>query len=524
VRKMKTSGWLAATAVGLIIAGGATAAGMENGAANADARASFAPAGGPPSFASVFQKVSPAVVSIEVTLRAGPSDVAMRDDGAGGDHDNGQAPPVPFPLPGQGQGGGQGWSFRQIVPGQPEGRDAPRQHAAGSGFFISATGYLVTNNHVVENADSISVHTIDGRVLKARLIGRDPATDLAVIKVDGGVFPYVGFADAAMPRVGDWVVAIGNPFGLGGTATAGIVSALGRENIAQNSLINYMQIDAPINRGNSGGPTFDVNGRVVGVNTAIFSPSGGSVGIGFDIPADVAKSISSQLISYGKVDHGYIGATIQPVTADVADSLGLSTTHGALVAGLKSDGPSERAGIHVGDLIEAVDGQAVTSASDLTRKVAFAHPGDTLRLTILRDGREQTVDLRAGLRPSETTLAGNAPDDGAPSAPGADATPSVLGMKLAPLTPADRQRFNIAENQHGVVVRGVGQDSDAGDKGLKAGDLIVKAGERAANAPADVSAAVEQAKRENRKAVLLLVNRGGQNLFVPLKVTPDAKG
>jgi len=285
-----------------------------------------------------------------------------------------------------------------------------------------------------------------------------------------------------------------------------------------------MQIDAPINRGNSGGPTFDVEGRVVGVNTAIFSPSGGSVGIGFDIPADVANSISSQLISYGKVDHGYIGATIQQVTPDLAESLGMATTHGALVAALKIGGPSERAGVRVGDLIQAVDGRPVTSASDLTRKVAFAHPGDTLRLTILRDGRQETIDLRAGLRPSEATLASNAPDDGGQSTPGEGAAPSVLGMRLAPLTPADRQRFNIAENQHGVVVRGVGPDSDANEKGVEAGDLIVKAGDKAANAPADVGAAVDQARREKRKDVLLLVNRAGQTLFVPLKVNPDAQG
>jgi len=530
VKSFRNSRWFAATAVGVAIAGGSAAWSADRSGAPVDAPSNFdgppaaAPAGGPPSFATVFQKVSPAVVSIEVTLRASPSDVSMMEGGQDGGVPGDQAAPPPFP---QGQGNGRGWSFRQVQPGAPDGRDLPKVHGAGSGFFVSASGYIVTNNHVVENADTISVHMSDNRVLKARLIGRDPATDLAVIKVDGGAFPYVSFEDSARPRVGDWVVAIGNPFGLGGSATAGIVSALARENVAQSTLIDYMQIDAPINRGNSGGPTFDVQGRVVGVNTAIFSPSGGSVGIGFDIPADVAKSISSQLISYGKVDHGYIGATIQQVTPDVADSLGQSSTNGALVAGLKSGGPSERAGLQVGDLVQAVNGHLVTSASDLTRQVAFAHPGDLLHLTVLRAGRQQTIDLRAGLRPSEPTLADGSPggDGGAQGgAAAAQSSPTVLGMRLAPLTPADRQRFNIAEQAHGVLVRGVGSDSDADDKGMKPGDLIVKAGDRAANAPADVDAAVAQAKQENRKDVLLLISRGGQTLFVPLKLEPKAAG
>ncbi len=535
-------GWLVGTAAGLAIAGAAaagagefgdSASGAVNGRPLSGSAAMAEAPGGPRSFADVFAKVSPAVVSIEITGRAGPNEVAMTDGGQG---DDPGAQPLPFPFPfdfGQGQGGkgqgGQGWSFRRVVPNAPDGHDLPKIHAAGSGFFISASGYIVTNNHVVERADTISVHTSDGKILKARLIGRDPATDLAVVKVDGGTYPFVTFEDAAKPRVGDWVVAIGNPFGLGGTATAGIVSALGRENVADSNLVDYMQIDAPINRGNSGGPTFDLNGRVVGVNTAIFSPSGGSVGIGFDIPADVVKSITAQLISYGKVDHGFIGATIQQITPDLADSLSLKSTNGALVAKLTDGAPAERGGLQVGDVVEAVNGKPVTSASDLTRQVAFSHPGDVLRLTVLRNGHEQSVDLRAGLRPSEAALAsqgtggdgGDTPDMGQGVRQEA---PKVLGMRLAPLTLAERERFNLGQNAHGVVVESVGADSDAQDKGLRAGDVILKAGAMAANQPGDVGAAVAQARRDNHKDVLLLISRGGQTLFVPLAVSGKADG
>jgi serine protease Do len=477
-----------------------------------------AASGAPQSFATIFEKVSPAVVSIDITGRASPSEVAL---GQGSD---GQPVPFPFPFPfgfGEGQGGSQPFQFHRFGGGQPDGRDLPKMRASGSGFFISADGYIVTNNHVVENAETITVRTTDKRVLKARLIGRDPATDLAVIKVDGGDHPFVTFEDSAKPRVGDWVVAIGNPFGLGGTATAGIVSALGRENVADSSLIDYMQIDAPINRGNSGGPTFDVYGRVVGVNTAIYTPSGGSVGIGFDIPADVASSITRQLIANGKVRHGYIGATIQGISPDMAASLGLKTTDGAIVSALTSGGPAERSGLRIGDVVLAVNGKTVTSASDLTRQVAFSHPNDTLRLTLLRDDRRQEIELQAGLRPSEAELAragGQGDEDDGPAAGASDRGPHVLGMRLAELDQAMRERFNLGGSAHGVVVETVGKDSDAADKGLKIGDVIVKAGARAARQPADVSAAVADARREGRKSVLLLVNRDGQTVFVPVEV------
>ena len=524
-------GFIAGAAMGLAIAGGAIAWGEGHGGApvNGSPIAPAAPPpGAPQSFANIFQKVSPAVVSIDITGRESASDIALEGgdeqdgggQGEGGEGGSGQQLPFPFPFSfgfdGQNGSGGQ----QQFTPGQPDRRLAQKIQATGSGFFISPTGYIVTNNHVVKDADTITVRTADKRVFKAHVVGKDPATDLAVIKVDGGNFPYVTFEDAAKPRVGDWVVAVGNPFGLGGTATAGIVSALGRENVSDSRLVDYMQIDAPINRGNSGGPTFDVYGRVVGVNTAIYSPSGGSVGIGFDIPADVVSSIAKQLIASGKVSHGYIGATIQGITPELSESLGLKTTDGALVAELSPGGPAERSGLQVGDVVMAINGKTVTSASDLTHQVAFSRPGDSLRLTVLRDGRQQSLELRAGLRPSEAVLARNESEGGQSAEPGSAsaAAPKVLGMRLAQLNDAERQRFNLNGNAQGVVVESVGQDSDAADKGLQPGDIILRAGTRAASRPSEVAAAVADARKEQRKDVLLRVSRGGQTLFVPVQI------
>jgi serine protease Do len=452
-------------------------------------------AGAPASFADIVQRVAPAVVSIDVEGKASRDPASF----------SGASPFGP-----QGQGGGEGGmpDLRQFF-GQPGGDDqpAPKMEASGSGFFISADGYIVTNNHVVENADKITVRTSDDRKLTARLIGRDPATDLAVIKVEGAGYPYVDFENKAKPRVGDWVIAVGNPFNLGGSATAGIVSALSRPKVSGNSYVDYMQIDAPINRGNSGGPTFDVYGRVVGVNTAIFSPTGGSVGIGFDIPADVAQSISQQLIASGKITRGYIGAMIQDVTPEIADSLGLASHDGALVADVTPGGPSATAGLKSGDLILDVNGHPVTSASDLTRQVALAHAGEDLTLKIRRDGQVRDIAVRSGVRPSEVALASN----GAPS----DAEPGdnakVLGMRLA------------ANPQGGVTIEGVAPDSKAGDTGLQRGDVIVRAGETKTDTPADLSTAVDAAKHAGRKSVLLLVKHGEQRLFVPLELS-EANG
>jgi serine protease Do len=361
-----------------------------------------APAGvAPVSFADIVQRVAPAVVSIDIEEK-GPSRALYQRGPRGGQDD-------------QGGDGLEGLPpelrrfFEQHGRGQQDEQPQTPLRASGSGFFISRDGYIVTNNHVVENAATITVKTNDDRELKAKLVGRDPATDLAVIKVDGGSFPYVSFEDKGKPRVGDWVIAVGNPFGLGGTATAGIVSALSRP--SEGPYVDYMQIDAPINRGNSGGPSFDMNGRVVGVNSAIYTPSGGSVGIGFDIPADVVQKVSRTLIDHGKVTRGYLGATIQGITPEIAESMGLKSKKGALVASLTSGGPAAKAGLQTGDLVTRIDGHEVESSNDLTRQVALVSPGQDMRLTVLRDGRTQELTVKSGLRPSEDELARNERQD-----------------------------------------------------------------------------------------------------------------
>ena len=491
---MSRNGFIASAAAGalatvLIGASGALAPAIAQSAAPATA----SPPGAPMSFADIVEKVAPAVVSIDVESKPTRSPVAM----------SGQAP-FPFGAPGP---GGQGFSFG--VPQAPNEAPAQPQRATGSGFFISTDGYVVTNNHVVDGADKITVRTKDGRKLPAHVVGVDPATDLAVVKVDGGGFPFVDFEQRAKTRVGDWVVAVGNPFGLGGTATAGIVSALGRQNISNSSYVDYMQIDAPINRGNSGGPTFDVEGRVVGVNTAIFSPSGGSVGIGFDIPADVAASVTHQLIAQGKVVRGFIGATVQDVTPEIADSLGVAPKQGALVANVTPGGPSSQAGLKPGDLIEKIDGHDITSASDLTRAVAVARAGDAVRLEVRRGGAVREIDVRSGIRPTEASFTQGGPDQG--GAGHETQAGRVLGMQLQ------------ANPGGGVAIAGLAADSDALQKGLQPGDVILQAGGRQTATPADVASAVTDAKRAGHKAVLLLIGRNGLNLFVPLAVG-DEKG
>ena len=471
------------------------------------------PPGAPMSFADIFEKVSPAVVSINVTSRVDPSLLRripgleglpfdLTPKGGGGDDEDGGGPP---------QGG-------RTEKGQPK---LPTQQSSGSGFFISSDGYIVTNNHVVENAETIKVVLKDERELDAKIVGRNEATDLAVIKVTGGPYPFVNFENSGKPRVGDWVFAVGNPFGLGGTATAGIVSAYGRD--IGETFVDYIQIDAPINRGNSGGPTFDIYGRVIGVNTAIFSPTGGSVGIGFAIPADVAEQVTQQLIHGGKIQRGYIGATIQNFTTEMAEAQGLGDQKGAIISDLTPGGPSQRAGVMPGDVVAAVNGHSVKSSSELTREVAKARPGDVLRLDVIRDGRHRTVDVHSGVRPSEAELAANdnSPGRQAPGGGGGPVVPvapAVLGLRLAPLDEATRRQLSLPAEVHGAVVMSVDESSDAGEKGLKRGDVIVRAGDRPVLTAPDVMAAVEASRKAGRTAVLVGVYRAGRTLFLPLKI------
>ena len=476
------------------------------------------PPGAPLSFADIFEKVSPAVVQIEVTshldprklqglpMGVAPPDMGGGDDQGGGDDDQGGGDDQSAPDKGGADGGA-------------DKNKGPKAESAGSGFFIRPNGYITTNNHVVENAETIEVTLKDGRKLPAKIIGRDEATDLAVIKVEGEGFPYVDFENSAKPRVGDWVLAVGNPFGLGGTATAGIVSAYGRD--LGDSFVDFIQIDAPINRGNSGGPTFDIYGRVIGVNSAIFSPSGGSVGIGFAIPADVANQITDQLISGGKISRGYLGAAIQNVTPDIAESLGMHEPKGALVAELTPGGPAEKGGLQSSDVIVELNGHVVGNATELTRLVGQTHTGDLIHLKVLRGGKPMMIDVRSGLRPSETQLAQNAyggdQDQSTPQAPKAKA-PSALGLTLTPIDPGTRAKLGLPADIHGAVVTGVKSGTDAADKGLHAGDVIVHAGDRSVDGPADVAAAEAQARKDGRPSVLLGVRRDGRTLFVPIKI------
>ena len=381
--------------------------------------------------------------------------------------------------------------------------DGPNQQARslGSGFFISGDGFIVTNNHVVEGATEIQVVLEDGRELDAELVGTDSQTDLAVLKVkQPGTFRYVEFGSSASMRRGDWVVAVGNPFGLGGTATSGIVSAIGKpgDRGRSSTYTDYLQIDAAINRGNSGGPTFDIYGRVIGVNTAIFSPSGGSVGIGFAIPAATADAITKQLIANGSVTRGYIGATIQNYTREMAAAQGLGEQRGAIVSDTVPGGPSARAGLQPGDIVISVNGVAVGTSSELTREVAKASAGDTLRLEIIRGDARRTIQVRSGVRPNERELAAN-DNGGGPTtprgqSPGQPANPEVLGMTLAPIDDAARRSFGIAADVRGVVVTAIASSSDAARKGLRRGDVIVRANSRTMAAAGDLVAEVDAAR------------------------------
>jgi serine protease Do len=538
IMSLKRSGFVAGAAVGVgLTAAIAVGAGIQLQRASAQSGAIqpvappsvMPPTGAPMSFATIIERVAPAVVSIEVTTHL-PPQRAMQIPGL----------PFQFNMPNQGNGDDQGDDGDDSDQGQDQGpqtgnsggaagrhahrNTGPRAMAAGSGFFISPDGYIVTNNHVIENADSIKVTLSDQRELTAHLIGRDPLTDLAVIKVDGTKFPYVNFESQAKPRVGDWVIAIGNPYLLGGTVTAGIVSSERRSIPGENQVVPYLQIDAPINRGNSGGPTFDVFGRVIGVNTAIFSESGGSVGIGFAIPADLANTITRELIAHGHVSHGYLGVLIQPVTADIAAAEGIEPNHGALVGDVTAGGPGAAAGVQTGDIIQGVNGPEVKSAADLSQITSMTLPGEPLHLKVLRNGHVIELTAKAGTRPSNEQIAENengAEGGGGPAGSGAAATTRVLGMSLAPLSDALRQQYNIGPSVHGVVITRVAPDSEAGQDGLRPGVVIIKAGDHLAQTPADVAAAVADARHDHRPSVLLFLSLGGRPAAIPLKLDPE---
>lgn len=455
------------------------------------------PPGAPDSFADIFDKVAPAVVQIEVKTRV-----------------QGRAGALPFNIP--------GLPF-QLQPQTPEGEeeeDAPEALGSGSGFFISADGYIVTNNHVVADATEIKVKMNDERELTAKLVGRDEGTDLAVLKVEGGNFPYVDFEEAAQPRVGDWVIAVGNPFGLGGTATAGIVSARGRD--IGERYVDFIQIDAAINRGNSGGPTFDIYGRVIGVNTAIFSPSGGSVGIGFAIPADVVKSVTGQLISKGSIERGYLGVTIGTLTDDQRAALGLGDdVKGAIVTDVTAGGPGERAGLRSEDIIVSMNGEAIENNTQVTRRVGSSKPGDLLKLDVIREGRRITVDVRSGTRPSEAELnGGGGLSEAEPGPAPIPAGQKIEGLTVAPLTAALREQYDLPANVNGVVITEAARvETPSGDRlNFQPGFVITRANNRAVATVEDLRAAVAAARGASRPGVLLSVRtpEGTQPVVIEL--------
>ncbi|WP_315975068.1 S1C family serine protease [Microvirga yunnanensis] len=393
--RTRTAKWLGAAAVAAIIAGGAVESGLVAPTpAHAELRSMAQPVQNVPSFADVIDRVKPAVVAVKVKVQ----NVADRNSD---DDEDGQQ----FSMPDLPPGHPMERFFRQFrdqMPGRGDRgprQERPRQfgQALGSGFFISGDGYVVTNNHVVENGSAVEITMDDGKTLDAKVIGTDPKTDLALLKVEGNDFPYVRLAPQKA-RIGDWVMAIGNPFGLGGTVTAGIVSAQHRD-IGSGPYDDYIQIDASVNKGNSGGPTFNLAGEVVGVNTAIFSPSGGNVGIAFAIPASTVESVVASLKDKGSVTRGFIGVQMQPVTKEIAEAIGLKEPKGALVAEALKDSPAAKAGIRTGDTIVAVDGEPIKEAKDLSRKVASVAPGKSLSLTLWREGKERTVTLEVGAQP-----------------------------------------------------------------------------------------------------------------------------
>lgn len=388
---------------------------------------------------------------------------------------------------------------------QMEPRPDHKMAGLGSGFIIDSSGIVVTNNHVIDGADEITVTLKDGSELAAEVIGTDSKTDLAVLRVDTkGDLPTVKWGDSDAVRVGDWVVALGNPFGLTGTVTAGIVSARGRE-IGAGPYDDFIQIDAPINRGNSGGPLFDESGNVVGVNTAIFSPSGGNIGIGFAIPASVAKDVVAELVKSGSVERGWLGILIQPVTKDVAESLGLDEAAGALVANVQPDSPAEHAGLQRGDVVVGFADEDIGTVRDLTRAAAAAKVESDQTVHIRRGDKTMDVTVRMGRAPTQVASA---------EQPASDVELDAMGLAVAPVTDETREHFGMAEDTTGVVVTRVAGDGTAARKGLRPGDVIVQANGTDVASPKDLAGAVANAKAAKRKSILLFVERGEDGHFV----------
>jgi len=447
--------------------------------------------GAPFSFADLVERVAPAVVTVTVQEKVQEVNTQFDPDSL----------PEPFRQ-----------FFREFG-NRDEFKSEPRKAVSmGSGFIIDKSGYIVTNNHVVEDATKISVKLKDGREFTAKLIGTDKPTDIALLKIDGGgALPTVEFGDDRQARVGDWVIAVGNPFGLSNTVTAGIISSIGRD-VGNGPYTDYIQIDAPINRGNSGGPTFNIQGKVIGMNSMIYSPSGGSVGIGFAIPASTIQDVVAQLQAHGHVSRGWLGVEIQTVTPEIASSEGMKDAKGAIVATIVPGSPAAKAGFQQGDIVVAVNGKSVEDSRDLSRRVAAIPAGATAAFTVIHDGNHETLKATIGPRKEQEVAA-------AQSAPAENtgATVQAMGLGLAAINNDLRQTYNLDQGVNGVVVTKVDPDSEAADKGIEAGDVIVSVGNKAVHTPADITKQMAAAKAAGRETVLVLVSTDNGERFIALK-------
>jgi serine protease Do len=468
----------------------------------------------PASFADLAARLLPGVVNISSSQTVTASSDSP-DGGSGAGPEMPQFPPgSPFEK-----------LFRDFMNRHHPGGESPdeparKMQSLGSGYIIDPAGIIVTNNHVIEGADEITVRLQDGTEMKAKLLGTDTRTDIAVLQVHPAQpLPSVAFGDSDHSRVGDWVLAIGNPFGLGGTVTAGIVSARGRD-INQGPYDDFIQTDAPINRGNSGGPLFNMGGEVIGMNTAIYSPSGGSIGIGFSIPSNLVKTVVSQLRRYGHARRGWLGVKIQEVTPDIAESLGLKQPDGALVAGVEDGGPAQKAHIQNGDVILKFDGQDIKEMKTLPRIVAETDINKQVPVEVWRDGKPQTVTVSVGELPETQEASATVPEKPAEAQPLAL---SGLGLALAPITADAREKFGLGPDQKGVLVTSVEGGTTAADNGLKAGDVIVEVSQEDVSTPQDVQRRVERARQDGKANVLVLVQNSDGLRWVPLSLKPDSK-
>jgi serine protease Do len=448
-------------------------------------------------------KVTPAVVNVAVTMKAGAAD---EDETHMSDRSQQQDQMEEFM-----QRFAERFGQKGMPQMKPQQRQAQKAQALGTGFIVDASGWIVTNFHVAGKADSITVTLTDGRKLPAKLMGGDEKTDLALLKVESDKpLPYVSFGDATKVRVGQPVMAVGNPFGLGGTVTTGIVSARGRD-IHSGPFDDYIQTDAAINRGNSGGPLFDMDGHVIGINTAIFSPSGGSVGLGFAIPSSLAEPVVAQLKTNGRVERGLLGVQIQPVTEELAQSMSLGSEKGALVAQVQPDSPALAAGVKSGDVIKSVDEKNVESIRDLTRMISAVKPGTSVKLGVWRDGKDMTVTAKVGDQKEEGAVVKAKADQ--PDAKKAE--PMSYGVSLAPISPEARQELKLDDSIKGAVVAAVEPGSPADDQGLKAGDVLQQVGKDAVDSPKMAADKLKEAKKTG-KPVLMKIYREGMTRFVAI--------